>query len=426
MSTRTQPTFIDTRYVFRAYAALTGVGGFLLFSWGPAWFGAHLEDHLWLKAELIRLFGAILMAAACTAAAISQVEDPATRHKALGWFTLAHGIVGGAAVMQAATIGQMATPWAANLLMSAAFVFFFFWRNPDGRVGDQRLVTLFGASEPNEKTRSRYEEQIRQAASIEERNRLARDLHDSVKQQLFVIQTAAATAQARFASDPEGAREAIDQVRGGAREAIAEMQAMLDQLRATPLDNTGMVEALKKQAEALGFRTSAKIHFEIGQLPPNDSVSPGAHEALFRSGQEAFSNIARHARAKNVWVQLDAMTGKLTLRIRDDGEGFDTNQGRRGMGLANIHTRAQEFGGIFEISSRPGGGTSIAVAVPYFVPRKEDHGSMALIMGAVLLLSIPSLLKNYSVGWVTALVAIEFTRQLTAYIRTRKSNEVAP
>ena len=113
--------------------------------------------------------------------------------------------------------------------------------------------------------RSAYEEQIRQAARQEERARLARDLHDAVKQQLFVIQTAGATAQARLSTDIDGARAAVDQVRAAAREAMTEMEVMLDQLQGAPIENAGLLAFLKKHCEALGFRTGAEVTFDAGR-----------------------------------------------------------------------------------------------------------------------------------------------------------------
>jgi signal transduction histidine kinase len=189
------------------------------------------------------------------------------------------------------------------------------------------VISLFGerGRSATEQVRTRYEQQIRQAAGQEERNRLARDLHDSIKQQIFVIQTAAATVQARFEADRDGARSAIEQVRRSAREAMAEMEAMLDQLRAAPLENNGLVEALKKQCEALEFRSGARVELKLGDLPPNESLAPGAHQAIFRVAQEALANIGRHARPKRVMVQLDAAGGNVRLAIQDDGSGFDSN-----------------------------------------------------------------------------------------------------
>ena len=166
-----------------------------------------------------------------------------------------------------------------------------------GLLDHRDLVLVDKASEPRGALRSQYAEQIRRAARQEERARLARDLHDAVKQQLFVIQTAAATVQARFENDPVGARQSVDHIRTAAREAVVEMQALIEQLQAAPLENVGLAEALKKQCEALGFRTGARIDLAVGELPRSDALPPGAHEAIFRTAQEALANIGRHARA---------------------------------------------------------------------------------------------------------------------------------
>jgi signal transduction histidine kinase len=152
--------------------------------------------------------------------------------------------------------------------------------------------------------RSRYEEQIRQGARHEERARLARDLHDAVKQQLFAIQTAAATVEARFDADPSGARTALIQVRASAREALTEMEVMLEQLQAAPLTTTGLIGSLKRAAEATRFRTGAEVTVEAGELPPDIALPPGAHQAMLRFAQEALANVARHSRASHVWVRF--------------------------------------------------------------------------------------------------------------------------
>src|SRR5215218_4994171 len=181
--------------------------------------------------------------------------------------------------------------------------------------------------------RSEYEQQIRAAARQEERARLARDLHDAVKQQLFAIQTAAATVQARFDADPAGARLALEQVRSAAREAMTEMEAMLDQLQAAPIENAGLVAFLRKQCEALGFQTGAKVTFTVGTLPAETAVDPPVRQTMARVAQEALSNVARHARASNVSVSLGTSDGRLVLIVKDDGSGFVTEQEPRRMGM---------------------------------------------------------------------------------------------
>ena len=245
------------------------------------------------------MYGGALLVGACAAMAASRIPDPETRRRAGGWLTLAFS-----AILLAAFVARMPVEAgdaiAINLALAFAFACFYVWRGVVSVTDKPALIgSLF--RRPDDiatPLRSRYEESIRQSAAHEERHRLARDLHDSVKQQLFVIQTSAATAQARFDADPTGARAAIAQVRDAARDALVEMQAMLDQLRAEPLETTGLAAAIRKQCEALELRTGAKVVLTVGALPPDDFVPPGSHEALFRAAQETLANIARHARAR--------------------------------------------------------------------------------------------------------------------------------
>ena len=262
--------------------------------------------------------------------------------------------------------------WAAHLLVAIAASLLFLWYTAGQEFPPGRLTTLFGGGRavPAGNLRSRYEQQIREAAAQEERNRLARELHDSIKQQIFVIQTAAATAQTRFNGDSEGSRGALRQVRTSAHDVMTEMEVMLDQLRAEPLENAGLVAALKKQCEALGFRTGAHVEFQVDELPASTALAPGAQQALLRVAQEALANVSRHARATHVWVRLGKTSEGMELTVRDDGAGFDPNQSRGGMGTANMHARAEEFGGTFELASRPGGGTSVR----FWLPRAAGVG----------------------------------------------------
>src|SRR4249919_2896641 len=119
------------------------------------------------------------------------------------------------------------------------------------------LAASPGASVAKRCRGTKREEQIREVAGQEERNRLAQDLHDSVKQQIYSIHTNLAAAQVRWDTDHTGAREAVDHARTSARDAMAEMIAMLDRLRQDPIESVGLVEALRRQTEALGFQSGA-------------------------------------------------------------------------------------------------------------------------------------------------------------------------
>jgi signal transduction histidine kinase len=218
-----------------------------------------------------------------------------------------------------------------------------------------------------------YKDQLMQqvitTTAQEERNRLARDLHDSIKQQIFSITMSAAAAKARWEHDLTRVRSILDDIERTAREAQVEMQAMLQQLRPRALENTGLVESLRMQSQALEYRTGASMTVEIGQLPSEEHLPPGLQEVLFRIVQEGFANIARHARASHVWLSLYQQQEFLLLEIGDDGQGFDISHipgssGSGGMGMPNIHERMRAFHGTVQIWSMPDKGTTLQIAIP--------------------------------------------------------------
>lgn len=208
-------------------------------------------------------------------------------------------------------------------------------------------------------------QQAREAAALAERNRIARDLHDSIKQQIFGINASAAAARAYWQRENmEGAREAVGDIERSAEEAQVEMQALLQQLRPAPLENTSLLEALHTQAQALGFRTGARVEVDLAALPEPDRFVPGTQEAIFRLVQEAFANIVRHARARAVWLTLGIAGQALHITVRDDGQGFDPAQVRSGMGLCNLRERTRALQGHLEVRSRLGQGTTVLITIP--------------------------------------------------------------
>jgi signal transduction histidine kinase len=262
---------------------------------------------------------------------------------------------------------------------------------------------------PGRSLQAVYKSEIRRAAAQEERNRLARDLHDSIKQQIFAIQTGAAAAQVRFDNDPAGAREALEGVRASAREAMAEMEAMLDQLRAAPLESVGLIEAIRKQCEALRFRTGAQVDVELTPIPDGRQLTPGAAESLFRIVQEALSNVARHARATEIRVNLAVTKGSLELRIQDNGAGFREAEVSPGMGLSNMRSRAAELRGSLAVTSTPGGGTQLMISIPLKASRNQMLLRKAWGFGAaavaVVLVSfaipnqpLPAMARGFAIG----------------------------
>lgn len=219
--------------------------------------------------------------------------------------------------------------------------------------------------------------QLREAAAQEERNRLARDLHDTIKQQLFSINVAAATAQSLHERDPDGAALHMQHVRDLSQAAMAEMKALLTHLRPQPLATIGLIEAIREQLEALRFRAEVTTELRYDPLPDEERLPPGAQETIFRVVQEALSNIARHARARHVQMLLARETtdGREWLRvdIEDDGQGFDPSTTPSGMGLTNMRARAEAIGGSLQVYSAPGQGTTAQFRIPLTTQREREE-----------------------------------------------------
>jgi signal transduction histidine kinase len=234
-----------------------------------------------------------------------------------------------------------------------------------GKREDQLLGPLSVVAE----LREAMNRKIYEAAVQEERSRLARDLHDSIKQELFSISVSAAAANERLERDIDGARQALADVQASAQAAMVEMNAMLHQLSPTPLATAGLIEALREQSEALRYRTGAEVTTDFGRLPAAEQLPIGAQESIFRMAQEGLANVARHARAQRVDLRLGVTDegDSLLLEVRDDGQGFAVDQTSSGMGLANLQLRAEQLNGRTVITSNPGQGTTISVKIPLLV-----------------------------------------------------------
>lgn len=242
-----------------------------------------------------------------------------------------------------------------------------------------RLNTLALRMAETTALRAGWLAQVQETAAQQERNRLARDLHDSIKQQLFSLQMSLAAAQAHWELDAVRAQSALQDARQNAQEALAEMNALLQQLSPAPLERVGLVQALRDQCEALGYRSGATVSVEVGALPDEAHLPPGAQESLFRIAQEALSNIARHARASQVRLSLGLSASRqaLELHIQDDGLGFNPQTSQAGMGLSNMRQRAQALGGQLTVASASGKGANVQLSIPLLSPFDVSEETMS-------------------------------------------------
>lgn len=202
----------------------------------------------------------------------------------------------------------------------------------------------------------------RDNVASEERHRLARELHDSISQVLYSIGLGARTARALLDRAPQRAYEPIDYILQLTETSLAEMRALIFELRPQALAEEGLVAALVKQTAALRTGHDVVTHHQLG---PEPSVGMDVKVALYRVSQEAMQNIARHAHARNVTVRLAESPTELVLEIIDDGVGFDPAQPFPGhLGLASMRKRIADIGGVLEVASAPGQGTRIHVRAP--------------------------------------------------------------
>jgi signal transduction histidine kinase len=387
-----RPEAIDSRLVFHMYAALAVTAA--LVRWGADSLGpGDAYPTASTAAGLWQMGGPILAAAACCALAYAAIDVPHTRRRALGGFALAHAAFGTLLLLDWFPTGEPFPPLAWTPFVVGLVLVHLAYTGPSSDVpASHGLISLFDGTNGGlvrrrrlGDLRSAYEGQIRVAARREERARLARDLHDAVKQQLFAVQTAATTAELRFDTDPAGARDAIGHVRTAARDAMSEMRAMLEQLEAEILGNAGLVESIRAQVEALKARTGADVRIDIGTLPRDDELAPDAREAFFRIVQEAVANVARHARASRVSVSLGLTGQELILVVSDDGGGFDELTTARGMGLAGMKARADQAGGTLTVRSSPGRGTTVRLTMLCERPSRREYAWKTALWTAPLL-----------------------------------------
>lgn len=231
---------------------------------------------------------------------------------------------------------------------------------------DESLIGLLAAHAAVAIENARLYEQSRELSMVEERNRIARELHDATAQTLFSIRLAADAALGSLPADPDRARHELATVRELAGAAAAELRSLIFALQPPSLAADGLVAALGKHLDLLGRAHRldvALVADGVGPLPA------GLEADLYRLAQEALTNVVRHAAATSVTVTLSVSRdpGSITLTVADDGAGFDpATRGIRAhrLGLTSMAARAARHGGSTRVESSPGAGTTVTAEVP--------------------------------------------------------------
>ena len=229
---------------------------------------------------------------------------------------------------------------------------------------DEELLRLLAAHAAIALVNARLYERSCELSIMEERNRISRELHDAVTQKLFSLRLVAEAASALIDQDVDRARAELDTVRTLAAEVSEELRAIVVGQRPVDLTGDELDVALRKQIDLLDRVHEPAVRFVGDGVPrlPDDR-----QEAVYRIAQEAMHNALRHAGASRIDVDLMSRNGDVVLEVTDDGRGFDPSAagaGARRLGLASMRERARAVDGLLTVTSRPGGGTTVRMAVP--------------------------------------------------------------
>jgi signal transduction histidine kinase len=194
-------------------------------------------------------------------------------------------------------------------------------------------------------------------AALEERNRLARDLHDSVKQQAFATTMTLGTAKTLREQDTEAAWEMIDEAEDLSWQVQQELTGLIHELRPVELEGKRLAAALQEYGSRWSRQTGIEVSVALrGEHP----IVPEVEQALFRLAQEALANVSKHAEARHVDITLVCTESAITLKVADDGLGFDPAAAEgQGLGLRSMRERLESLGGELTVESAQGTGTRL-------------------------------------------------------------------
>jgi signal transduction histidine kinase len=245
----------------------------------------------------------------------------------------------------------------ASVFLAAAYI--------TARLVEEQRAQHASLRQANAKLSS-YALTLEQLATSRERNRIAREIHDTLAHTLSALAVQLEAVRTTWTSDPEGARAMIDRSLSTTRTGLGETRRTLQSLRASPIEDLGVVLALRNLAEESIARTGATLALE---LPSEALAMPAELEhGTYRIAEEALENVIRHAGGRKISLSLRTHDEQLELQVRDDGRGFNVGQVPDGVfGLRGMHERAKMLGGALTVASEPGKGTTVIFTAP--IPR---------------------------------------------------------
>ncbi|WP_234410383.1 HAMP domain-containing sensor histidine kinase [Caldalkalibacillus mannanilyticus] len=215
-------------------------------------------------------------------------------------------------------------------------------------------------------------QQAEYAASLEERRKLARDLHDAVSQQLFAVSMTMAALPRLIDQQPDRAKQHLQQVEEMIIQAQQELRGLIMHLRPVTLEGHSLAVGLEQLLEELRVKNpDLQIQWEID---PIDTLEDGIEDQLFRVAQEAISNVLRHSKALEFKLILRAKPERVYFKLEDNGIGFSLQESRKASyGLQTMRERIEKIGGSLDILTYPGKGTKIDIRVPIQLGKGANH-----------------------------------------------------
>jgi signal transduction histidine kinase len=270
--------------------------------------------------------------------------------------------------------GPLLEAFLALLIFSAGYWFFgaFARALANAEKAKNESQQLFAELQAAHRQLQEYAAQVEELAIAEERNRLAREMHDTLGHRLTVAAVQLEGAQRLIPRAPERAANMVGTVREQVREALGELRSAVATLR-EPLE-TDLPITTALQRLAASFETATDLTLQLALPAETPALTNAQRLALYRAAQEALTNVQRHAQAQQVWVQLEAQQNCVSLIVSDDGVGFPAETKEATFGLHGMRERAAHLGGDLHLGSRNGGGAQVKFVLP-LMEESEDDGN---------------------------------------------------
>jgi signal transduction histidine kinase len=250
---------------------------------------------------------------------------------------------------------------------AGGFLFFGFVTNAlnvarKTQVQNERLLAELQAKN---RQLEEYSRQVETLAAVEERNRLAREVHDTLGHHLTTSSVQLEAAQKLLVSNPAKAAEMVGSARGQVREALSELRQTVGRLREPVEIELSLPKALTRLAQDFQAATGIAVQLELAEPPC--TITPSQRITLFRAAQEGLTNVSRHAQAAQAWVRLVCLPEAVHLEVQDDGVGIQPDRDSQpgAFGLLGLKERAAVLGGDLQVSRLPAGGTLLCMSLPY-------------------------------------------------------------